>query len=354
MGDWSESEIRAAFAEFSEALSNALTGSDSTAWLAQLTDEVVFSDRAAGIGWDRSVTGRAAVGAWLNGLLAQPPQAVPRYRPVAWAIIDAEKGWVVCEWRNRLADLGNGQVFEWRSYARLFYAGQGRWSFIEEIYNATAARMMGAQWKAARAGLDGALPVFDRGWGNAVGDIDSDGLAAPRDEIAAAVDHFEEVCLRAFLISDHEEWVQCFTDDVTYREMAMQMDGTWYPQMNGRDGARHWINTVANAFPIDQMILFPISWYVIDPRRGWIVLEWRNQMADPGTGELFEERSYTRLKYGGNGRFSFEEDIYDPTRMREMLLRWMEARRRALGLPITESLSSLAPPAGVKLPAVKA
>jgi hypothetical protein len=98
------------------------------------------------------------------------------------------------------------------------------------------------------------------------------------------------------------------------------------------------------------MMLFPISWFVIDPARGWVVLEWRNQMANPGNGELFEERSYTRLKYGGNGRFRFEEDIYDPSRMREMILRWMEARRNALGRPQNENLTTLAEPRTTGLP----
>ena len=142
----------------------------------------------------------------------------------------------------------------------------------------------------------------------------------------------------------------CFTDDVVYREMAMSMDGTWFPEMRGKEGARHWIDAVFNRFPIDRMMLFPISWFVIDEQRGWVVLEWRNQMADPGNGELFEERSYTRLKYGGNRQFRFEEDIYDPGRMREMILRWLEARRHCLNLPQTEFIAPLGEPPATGLP----
>jgi len=34
---------------------------------------------------------------------------------------------------------------------------------------------------------------------------------------------------------------------------------------------------------------------------------------------VFEKKNYSRLKYAGNMRWSFEEDIYSPLRMRAML-----------------------------------
>jgi ketosteroid isomerase-like protein len=350
MSNWTRVEIQTAFDRFVATMGDALIGGKIAPWLSCLTEDAVYGDRGAGIGWDREVRGRDGIGRWFASSLANVPQATVRYRPVAWSIIDETKGWVVCEWRNRLADPGDGQVYEWRAYARLFYAGDSRWSLVEEIYNATAARMVGAEWMRARAAAGGQMPPIDPRWGSAMDDADTDGAPAPRIDIEAALLHFDEVCQRAFLSHDHEEWVQCFTEDVVYREMAMQMDGTWFPEMRGRDAARNWINTVFNQFPIDRMMLFPVAWSVIDEARGWVVLEWRNQMADPGTGELFEERSYTRLKYGGNGRFRFEEDIYDPSRMREMILRWMEARRRVLERPLNESLSTLASPPATQLP----
>ena len=356
MPAFSKQELLDAYGVFASRFDAALRSGDFGEWLNCLTEDAIYSERGAGIGWDRQTQRRDAVHAWLRATYSMAPQQHVRYRPVAWTMVDVERGWVVSEWRYRLADSGSGRIHEWRVYARLFYAGEGRWSFVEEIYNATGARAVMAQWLADRREMEAQgkpTPPFDTTWGGKITTQEEEVEQRwSHEEIRAALKHFDDVCQRAFLSHDHEEWVQCFTDDVIYREMAMSMDDTYWPEMRGRDAARGWINTVFNQFPIDRMMLFPVSWYVIDAERGWVVLEWRNQMADPGDGELFEERSYTRLKYGGNGQFRFEEDIYDPSRMREMIVRWMEARRKCLQRPQTEILMSLCSPQADGLPPV--
>ena len=70
----------------------------------------------------------------------------------------------------------------------------------------------------------------------------------------------------------------------------------------------------------------PVPWYLVDEERGWVVCEWRNRMRDPGNGEISEEKNYTRLKYAGNMQWSFEEDIYNPLRMRTMISLWLHTR----------------------------
>ena len=42
----------------------------------------------------------------------------------------------------------------------------------------------------------------------------------------------------------------------------------------------------------------------------------------------YREKSYTRLKYAGEGRWRCEEDLYSPLRMRAMLDRWLDAHER--------------------------
>ncbi|WP_380872095.1 hypothetical protein ACFB49_30420 [Sphingomonas sp. DBB INV C78] len=343
---WSQDELEVAFAALVAAADRAFLSGDFTDWLACFTPDIIYSERGNGIsGWNRQAHGLAEVRTWIEALRTQPYQEHQLYRPVPWHIVDGPKAWVVCEWRNRLRDPGDGSVHEWRCYARLIYGGNGKWRFVEEIYNSTAQRMVMAAWRDARRAAEQAglgIPEPDLHWGQGLSPADEPpDRSWPRAEMIAAVEHFDAVCARAFLGHDHEEWVDCFTDDVVYKELAMQMDGSFLPVMRGKEAARHWINTVFNRFPIDSQTQFPIGWYVIDEARGWIVLEWRNQMEDPGNGEHFEERSYTRLKYGGNGQFSMEEDIYDPNRMREMIVRWLEARRRALGRDQTEQLLTL-------------
>lgn len=48
---------------------------------------------------------------------------------------------------------------------------------------------------------------------------------------------------------------------------------------------------------------FPISWYVIDPERGWVVFEYLNEMEDTGNGQVLQAPSFTRMKYGGKNQF---------------------------------------------------
>lgn len=71
---------------------------------------------------------------------------------------------------------------------------------------------------------------------------------------------------------------------------------------------------------------FPIGWYIIDTERGWIVCQVFNRMDDPGDGSIHEEYNLTLLKYAGGGLFSYEEDVYNPTRFQEMIKGWYARR----------------------------
>jgi hypothetical protein len=53
-------------------------------------------------------------------------------------------------------------------------------------------------------------------------------------------------------------------------------------------------------------------------------------MKDPGDGRIHQEYNFTLLKYAGEGRWSYEEDIYNPMRFGTMVGEW-EAARKAVG-----------------------
>ena len=197
MGKWSREELQSAFDALMSALEGALATGDFEPWCNCLTDDAIYSERGAGIGWDRRAHGRAAIRTWKVGFHATFPQQHIRFQPVAWVIVDEARGWMVCEWRSRMADPGSSEVFEWRAYARLFYAGQGRWSFIEEIYNSTSARVVMGQWLAARKRAETkgiGLPTRNSTWGESMPDrdLDADGRWS-KQEIRAAVEHFDAV-----------------------------------------------------------------------------------------------------------------------------------------------------------------
>ena len=83
-------------------------------------------------------------------------------------------------------------------------------------------------------------------------------------------------------------------------------------------------------FPGNAMPDFPVTWYVIDEERGWVVCEVQNRMADPGDGSIHEAANLTVLHYAGDGRWSYEEDAYNPAHFATMVKGWID-RKKSLG-----------------------
>ena len=339
MAQWSRNELDAAFRHFRDATDRCFLSGDLEDWLHCFTEDVTFRDHGYGFnnGFDVEMRGRDAVRKWINAHISAFPNNAMKYWPVPWYVIDEERGWVLCEWRNRMRDPGNGEVFEEKNYTRLKYAGNRQWCFEEDIYNPLRMRGMIALWLHTRHRCEAQGLALPDPAEQDVAQLHAEvwehdgGSRWSRDEIEKAVRNFEEVGNRAFRSNDHKEWLHCFTEDVTYRELGFGFAGGWEEELHGREAVRGWIDGHCGVYPIDQMVHFPMSWYVIDEQRGWVVLEYMNCMTDPGDGEKYQEKSYTRLKYGGRGQWRFEEDIYSPLRMRAMLDRWVDARKRCQG-----------------------
>lgn len=143
----------------------------------------------------------------------------------------------------------------------------------------------------------------------------------PRQEIEDAFAHYREVAARAAASGQWDEWVELFTEDATYIEHH-------YGRYEGREAIRQWISETMSTSANKDMNAFPVRWYVIDEDRGWVVCSVINRMADPGDGSVHEADSWTRLEYAGGGRFSLEEDMYNPNEFAQMIAAWSAARRR--------------------------
>jgi hypothetical protein len=76
-----------------------------------------------------------------------------------------------------------------------------------------------------------------------------------------------------------------------------------------------------------EMTSFPIEWYVIDEDKGWIICSVANVMQEPGDGTDHRESNWTLLEYAGNGQFSYEEDMYNPTEFGEMIKGYLKAKK---------------------------
>jgi uncharacterized protein (TIGR02246 family) len=142
-----------------------------------------------------------------------------------------------------------------------------------------------------------------------------------REEIEQAFETYQKAARQAGTTGDWRSWADLFTEDATYVEHH-------YGRVSGREAIFKWISAVMRPYPVSEMKLYPIEWYVIDEARGWVVCYVWNRMSDPGDGSLHQESNFTLLKYAGNGKWSYEEDDYNPLNFRKMIKRWREVKDR--------------------------
>jgi uncharacterized protein (TIGR02246 family) len=139
-----------------------------------------------------------------------------------------------------------------------------------------------------------------------------------RDELGEAFAAYQRAAATAGATGDWDVWADLFTDDATYVEHH-------YGRFEGREAIRAWITETMGTFPGNRMPEFPVDWYVIDEAQGWVVCQVQNRMADPGDGSVHQEANITILHYAGDGRWSYEEDVYNPMHFAEMVKGWSAA-----------------------------
>jgi uncharacterized protein (TIGR02246 family) len=142
-----------------------------------------------------------------------------------------------------------------------------------------------------------------------------------RDELENAFANFQTVAQQAGSSGDWNPWADLFTEDATYIESN-------YGRMGGREAIRRWIVDTMTTPPANEMVAFPIEWYIIDEARGWITCHVWNRMADPGDGSIHQAYNFTLLKYAGDNKWSYEEDIYDPKHFMSMMTEYFEAKKK--------------------------
>jgi hypothetical protein len=143
-----------------------------------------------------------------------------------------------------------------------------------------------------------------------------------RDEIEGAFQHFQDAADRSAKSGDWREWSECFTEDAEYYEHH-------YGRFKGRPAILDWIQQTMSEPVNRDMRSFPIDWYVIDEERAWVLCQVANVMDDPGDGSDHREYNWTLLQYAGDGRFDYEEDMYNPSEFGQMIKGWLEAKQAA-------------------------
>src|SRR3954447_17548403 len=147
-----------------------------------------------------------------------------------------------------------------------------------------------------------------------------------RAELEDAFANYQATVRRATAERDWTLFGALFTLNADYVEHA-------YGRFSGRAEIEAWAVRTMSTFPGSAMVEFPVAWSIVDEQRGWIVCEIGNVMPDPGDGSRHQSPNVTILHYGGNGLFSYEEDVYNPMRFLEMVAQWARVAEQHGRLP---------------------
>jgi ketosteroid isomerase-like protein len=127
-----------------------------------------------------------------------------------------------------------------------------------------------------------------------------------RADLERALQTYNAARDKASETGDWSIWAEVFTDDADYIEHAFGV-------FKGKAAIRDWITKVMAPFP---HMTFPQDWVAYDEETGSVVFQCQNRLEHPTDpkGEPFQFPTWTRLVYAGNGKWSCEEDVYNPGR----------------------------------------
>jgi ketosteroid isomerase-like protein len=146
----------------------------------------------------------------------------------------------------------------------------------------------------------------------------SDERVYPRAEVEEAF----HAILAAGDAGDWDRWSDLHTEDCVWVEHH-------YGTIVGRDAIRSTITALMAPVP---MMRFPVEWFVIDGNRV-VYYPWQ-VFPDPAGGDAeYRFGCVTVLEYAGDGRFSRQEDVYNPNEGEAVVTRWLQAGGQLAGDP---------------------
>lgn len=155
-------ELEEAFTRYQQRGTDAAASHDWDAWADQFTEDAIYVEHLYGM-----FQGREAIRTWITRTMTTFPGVQMPIFPVNWSVFDLERGWIVCEIANRMADPGDGSIHEAANLTVLHYAGNDQWSREEDVYNPSSFVSMITGW-CRRAEELGTITDDARRWMRAV------------------------------------------------------------------------------------------------------------------------------------------------------------------------------------------
>jgi ketosteroid isomerase-like protein len=249
---------------------------DWRAVFAQVSDDGVFSSPVL----ERSLVGRDSIDAWVDTWADDPTEI-----DVEWTVVDGHR--MAVGWRQRFpSELPPDQQPSFRGVAALVYAGGGRFSSFENVFDTRQAEASGTLARPSKA----------------AGQLVADGatnMGAPpvadRREVLEALEPWTAK-------RDGRDWRTLFallSDDAVVSSPVLDQP------IIGRAALDAW----TDAFT-DGLSELDVEWVVVEGLR--VAAGWRERRLD---GRAPEEqpsfRGVATLVYGGGGRFSSFENFFD-------------------------------------------
>jgi SnoaL-like domain len=157
-------ELEQAFEHYQETVRRATTERDWSLFAGLFTEDAEYNEHAYG-----RFTGRRAIAEWaVRTMTTFPGNAMVGF-PISWAVLDPDRGWIVCEVQNVMADPGDGSRHQAANLTILHHAAGNQFRYEEDVYNPANFVAMIARW-AVVADAHGRLPEDARPWLAAFGD----------------------------------------------------------------------------------------------------------------------------------------------------------------------------------------
>jgi hypothetical protein len=134
-------ELEDAFAAYQQTVAEITRTGEWDRFAEMFTTDAAYVEHAYG-----DFAGREEIRPWIVRTMTTFPGKDMTGFPVAWSVLDAEQGRVVCEIRNLMRDPGDGSVHEASNITILDYAGDGLWSREEDVYNPQKFADMVLDW----------------------------------------------------------------------------------------------------------------------------------------------------------------------------------------------------------------